>query len=259
MSFCDRDGDGHGHECAVAFTRVRTQDQQTGVAPRRLAPFGLVSLSPRADDHPLAISSTRRSPRPVSTTASVSLHPHSARIPAPPCLAAAALPSTSPASATAPALATWPTSSNGTSSRAISPNAVDIVVASSFDLDRVHVSPSLPPSPRPLHARAASLAPPLLGARAPAGRTGRSPSPFPHRTAPTSAISNTLQGTVALSAATSRPRARPRLACEYLLACTRPHGANCPAASLSSSTRAVAMPMMPITRCTTSASAATTC
>lgn len=90
-------------------------------SPRRLAPFAHGSLSPRADDHLLAITSTRSTPRPVSTTAPVSLHPHSRLIPAPPCLAAAALPSTSPASATAPALATSPTSSNGTSHNAISP------------------------------------------------------------------------------------------------------------------------------------------
>ena len=88
------------------------------------------SLSPRADDRLLAITSTRSTPRLVSTTASVSRNHIPDLILATSCLAEAVLLSTSPASATAPALATSPTSSNGTSHNAISsPNAVNIVVA----------------------------------------------------------------------------------------------------------------------------------
>jgi hypothetical protein len=80
--------------------------------------------------------------------------------------------------------------------------------------------------------------------------------PAPHSK---SAISNIRQGTVALSAATFRPRDRLPLVCKCLPACTRPPDANVLPASLSSSTRAVVMPTMLTTRCTTSASVAMTC
>lgn len=153
-------------------------------AKARLAPFAqvfrcaLMTTVSQPSPHPEPST-------PVSTTASVSLHPHSALIPGtPPCLAEAAPHSTSPASATAPAPATSPTSSNGTSHNAIiPPNAVDIVVASTLrpcpvvpacrcclrlPLLRARTPPASPLAPSP-------------SARAPAGSAGLPPPPSAHR------------------------------------------------------------------------------
>jgi hypothetical protein len=196
------------------------------------------------------------SPRLVSAASLVSLHQQDIPQRTAPCLAAAVPPSTSRASATAPALATSPTNSNGTFPKASRPPRSSSSSPSplpSISLCR-SACPSLTMLLRwpPMSRRHVSLAAAPVACALPACAPRACCA-----TIHCQAESNNLAAMAASSAAISPPRAPPRAGCKYPPRPPHAAAANRTASPLSS-TRAVATQTTRTTRCTTSALVAMT-